>query len=78
MSSEFEESGYSPKSFAIFSYSKIAFELGPKGFSFEDNLNIDGQLRVGMSVSVTIDTEHESEIPIIIRPFATIFKLLRD
>ena len=44
----------------------------------EDNLNIDKQLRVGMSVSVTIDTEYESEIPIIIRPFATIFKLLRD
>ena len=31
-----------------------------------------------MSVSVMIDTEYESEIPIIIRPFATIFKLLRD
>ena len=35
-------------------------------------------LRVGMSVSVTIDTEYESEIPIIIRPFAAIFKSLRD
>ena len=44
----------------------------------EDNLNIDKQLRVGMSVSVTIDTKYESEIPIIIRPFASIFKSLRD
>ena len=44
----------------------------------EDNLNIDKQLRVGMSVSVVIDTEYESEIPIIIRPFASIFKSLRD
>ena len=44
----------------------------------EDNLNIDKKLRVGMSVSVSIDTEYESEIPIIIRPFSTIFKLLRD
>ena len=44
----------------------------------KDNLNVDKQLRVGMSVSVMIDTEYESEIPIIIRPFATIFKLLRD
>ena len=44
----------------------------------EDDLNIDKQLRVGMSVLVTIDTEYESEIPIIIRPFATIFKSLRD
>jgi len=29
-------------------------------------------------VSVTIDTEYEREIPIIIRPFAAIFKSLRD
>ena len=44
----------------------------------EDNLNVEKQLRVGMSVLVTIDTEYESKIPIIIRPFATIFKSLRD
>ena len=44
----------------------------------KDNLNADKQLRVGMSVSVTIDTKYESEIPIIIRPFASIFKSLRD
>jgi len=44
----------------------------------KDNLNVDKQLRVGMSVSVTIDTEYEREIPIIIRPFAAIFKSLRD
>ena len=44
----------------------------------KDTLNANKQLRVGMSVSVTIDTEYESEIPTIILPFATIFKLLRD
>ena len=43
-----------------------------------DNLNVEKQLRVGMSVSVTIDTEYEREIPIIIRPFSAIFKSLRD
>ena len=37
LSAAFDESGYSPKSFEIFSYSAIALELGPKGFSFEDN-----------------------------------------
>jgi membrane fusion protein (multidrug efflux system) len=35
-------------------------------------------LRVGMSVSVTIDTGYENDVPIIIRPFASIFKSLRD
>lgn len=32
-------------------------------------------LRVGMSVSVTIDTTYENDVPIIIKPFAYIFKL---
>ena len=32
-------------------------------------------LRVGMSVSVTIDTDYENDVPIIIKPFAYIFKL---
>jgi len=32
------------------------------------------ELRMGMSVSVTIDTKHEGEVPFIIRPFANIFK----
>ena len=32
-------------------------------------------LRVGMSVSVTIDTTYENDVPIIIKPFANIFKL---
>ena len=39
----------------------------------ESNVNRD--LRVGMSVSVTIDTKYESEAPLIIRPFSKIFKL---
>ena len=38
----------------------------------ESNVNRD--LRVGMSVSVTIDTKHEVEVPLIIRPFSKIFK----
>lgn len=37
--------------------------------------NINRELRVGMSVSVTIDTKYESEVPLIIRPFASIFKI---
>ena len=37
--------------------------------------NIDRELRVGMSVSVTIDTKYEGEVPIIIKPFASIFKI---
>ena len=32
-------------------------------------------LRVGMSVSVTIDTTYENDVPIIIKPFANIFRL---
>ena len=39
----------------------------------ESNVNRD--LRVGMSVSVTIDTKYEGEAPLIIRPFSKIFKL---
>ena len=39
----------------------------------ESNVNRD--LRVGMSVSVTIDTKYEDEAPLIIRPFSKIFKL---
>ena len=39
----------------------------------ESNVNRD--LRVGMSVSVTIDTKYENEAPLIIRPFSKIFKL---
>ena len=35
---------------------------------------INKELRMGMSVSVTIDTKHEGEVPFIIRPFANIFK----
>ena len=37
--------------------------------------NINRELRVGMSVSVTIDTKYEGEVPIIIKPFASIFKI---
>ena len=37
--------------------------------------NINKELRVGMSVSVTIDTKYESEVPLIIKPFASIFKI---
>ena len=37
--------------------------------------NINRELRVGMSVSVTIDTKYESEVPLIIKPFASIFKI---
>ena len=37
--------------------------------------NVNRDLRVGMSVSVTIDTKYESEAPLIIRPFSKIFKL---
>ena len=37
--------------------------------------NINKELRVGMSVSVTIDTKYEGEIPLIIRPFSSIFKM---
>ena len=36
--------------------------------------NFNRELRVGMSVSVTIDTRYEGEVPLIIRPFASIFK----
>ena len=36
--------------------------------------NFDRELRVGMSVSVTIDTRYDGEVPLIIRPFASIFK----
>ena len=39
----------------------------------ESDVNRD--LRVGMSVSVTIDTKYEDEAPLIIRPFSKIFKL---
>ena len=44
----------------------------------QDTLHIEKQLRVGMSVSVTIDTEYERKIPLIIKPFAAIFKSLKD
>ena len=37
--------------------------------------NVNRDLRVGMSVSVTIDTKYEGEAPLIIRPFSKIFKL---
>ena len=37
--------------------------------------NINRELRVGMSVSVTIDTKYEREVPLIIKPFASIFKI---
>ena len=36
--------------------------------------NFNKELRVGMSVSVTIDTRYEGEVPLIIRPFSSIFK----
>jgi membrane fusion protein (multidrug efflux system) len=39
-----------------------------------EGFKINKELRMGMSVSVTIDTKHESEVPFIIRPFANIFK----
>ena len=38
-------------------------------------ININRDLRVGMSVSVSIDTKIEGEVPIIIRPFSSIFKM---
>ena len=43
------------------------------------NKNFDGpeikkELRMGMSVSVTIDTEHDPEVPFILGPFANLFK----
>ena len=37
--------------------------------------NVNRDLRVGMSVSVTIDTKYEGEVPLLIRPFSKIFKL---
>jgi len=37
---------------------------------------IKKNLRVGMSVSVTIDTKYERDIPFIIKPFTYLFKLL--
>ena len=37
--------------------------------------NINRELRVGMSVSVSIDTKYEGEVPIIIGPFSSIFKM---
>ncbi|MDC0227345.1 HlyD family secretion protein [Alphaproteobacteria bacterium] len=37
--------------------------------------DINRELRVGMSVSVTIDTKYEGEVPLIIKPFASIFKI---
>lgn len=36
---------------------------------------IKKDLRVGMSVSVTIDTKYERDIPFIIKPFTYLFKL---
>ena len=36
---------------------------------------VNRDLRVGMSVSVTIDTKYEGEVPLLIRPFSKIFKL---
>ena len=45
--------------------------------NYDENKN-KKDLRVGMSVSVTIDTGYENDVPIIIRPFASIFKSLRD
>src|SRR5210317_894638 len=39
-----------------------------------EGFKINKELRMGMSVSVTIDTKHEVEVPFIIRPFANIFK----
>ncbi|MCH1559006.1 MAG: HlyD family secretion protein [Alphaproteobacteria bacterium] len=39
-----------------------------------EGFKINKELRMGMSVSVTIDTKHEGEVPFIIRPFANIFK----
>ena len=37
--------------------------------------NINRNLRVGMSVSVTIDTKYEGEVPLLIRPFSSFFKM---
>ena len=39
-----------------------------------EGFKINKELRMGMSISVTIDTKHEGEVPFIIRPFANIFK----
>jgi membrane fusion protein (multidrug efflux system) len=40
----------------------------------KEGFKINKELRMGMSVFVTIDTKHEGEVPFIIRPFANIFK----
>ena len=42
--------------------------------NYDENKN-KKDLRVGMSVSVTIDTGYENDVPIIIKPFAYFFKL---
>ena len=44
------------------------------GKVMEENNQINKELRMGMSVSVKIDTKHEPEVPLIIKPFADIFK----
>ena len=40
----------------------------------EENNQVNKELRMGMSVSVKIDTKHEPEVPLVIKPFANIFK----
>jgi membrane fusion protein (multidrug efflux system) len=44
------------------------------GKMVEESNQADKELRMGMSVSVKIDTKHEPEVPLLIKPFANIFK----
>ena len=44
------------------------------GKMLEESNQADKKLRMGMSVSVKIDTKHEPEVPLLIKPFANIFK----
>ena len=55
----------------------VKLKIGDLIENYDENKN-KKDLRVGMSVSVTIDTGYENDVPIIIRPFASIFKSLRD
>ena len=52
---------------------KIAIGSAIINENIKNDYNKD--LRVGMSVSVTIDTKYERDIPFIIRPFTYLFKL---
>ena len=44
------------------------------GKILQESNQTNKELRMGMSVSVKIDTEHEPKVPLVIKPFANIFK----